>query len=393
MTAASKHMNQLGIYIHIPFCVKKCIYCDFLSFPADDAAKSAYMAALNEEIKATAEDYAEYQVQTIFFGGGTPSCIAKELIKDCLSTIQTHFHIADNAEISLELNPKTASPEKLEYLRAAGINRLSIGLQSANDNELKLLGRIHTFKDFLTTYMWARNAGFSNINIDLISALPGQSLKTWQNTLHAVCMLEPEHISAYSLIVEEGTKLFDCISQYPPLPDEETDRLMYYETKRLLSEYGYVRYEISNYAKKGFESRHNQIYWQRGCDHIRDYIGLGLGAASTVGSRRYRNTDNLSEYMEDCKTPDKLRRDQEQLSRQELIAEFLFLGLRRMQGISMAEFERTFAVRLDSIYPKVLKKWKDAGYLDEKDGFWFLTEQGIDISNVILSDFVEIPNL
>lgn len=382
-------MKQLGIYVHIPFCVKKCVYCDFLSFPADDAAKSAYMAALNEEIKATAEDYSEYEVQTVFFGGGTPSCIAEELIKDCLLTIQTHFHVADNAEISLELNPKTASPEKLTYLKAVGINRLSIGLQSTNDNELKLLGRIHTFKDFLTTYVWARNVGFSNINIDLISSLPGQSLKTWQNTLHAVCRLEPEHISAYSLIVEEGTKLFDCISQYPPLPDEETDRLMYHETKRLLAEYGYVRYEISNYAKEGFESRHNQIYWQRGCDHIRDYIGLGLGAASTVGSYRYRNTDKLSEYIASCKTPDKLRRDEELLSGQELMEEFLFLGLRRMQGISISEFERTFSVSLDSIYHKTLRKWKAAGCLDEKNGFWFLTEKGIDVSNVVLADFLQ----
>lgn len=382
-------MKQLGIYIHIPFCIQKCAYCDFLSFPADDAAKRAYMAALNAEIQAVAEDYKEYQVQTIFFGGGTPSCIAKELLGDCLLKVQTHFHVTDNAEITLELNPGTASLEKLEYLKNVGINRLSIGLQSADDKELKRLGRIHTYKDFLSTYEWARCAGFQNINVDVMSALPGQSLAAWLKTLHAVLGLDPEHISAYSLILEEGTKLYDQISQYPPIPDEETDRMMYHETKRLLAKHGYIRYEISNYAKKGFESRHNQIYWQRGCDHIRDYIGFGLGAASTVGNYRYRNTDKLSEYIASCKAPNQLRRDEELLSHQELMEEFLFLGLRRMQGISRSEFERTFGVHLDSIYQKVIRKWKEAGCLDEKNGFVFLTELGIDISNTVLADFLQ----
>lgn len=381
-------MKKLGIYIHIPFCVRKCVYCDFLSFPADDAVKSMYMAALNEEIKATAASYGEYEVQTVFFGGGTPSCIAKELLKDCLLTIQMYFHMADNAELTLELNPGTASLESLEYLRNAGFNRLSIGLQSADNKELRLLGRIHTYEDFLSTYEWARRAGFSNINVDLMSALPGQSLETWLNTLHMVLKLEPEHISAYSLIIEEGTKLFDCIGQYPQIPDEDTDRLMYHETKRLLAEHGYVRYEISNYAKKGFESRHNQIYWQRGCDHIRDYIGLGLGASSTVGNYRYRNTGNLPEYIADCKIPDRLRRGEELLSKQELMEEFVFLGLRRMEGISVSEFERTFGEPLEQIWEKAFNKWSSAGCLAKKGGFWFLTEKGIDISNVVLADFL-----
>ncbi len=383
-------MKQLGIYIHIPFCIKKCVYCDFLSFPADDAAKSAYMAALNEEIKAMAEAYSAYEVQTVFFGGGTPSCMDKELIKDCLLTIQMHFHVADNAEISLELNPKTATLEKMIFLKEAGINRLSIGLQSADDNELKLLGRIHTYADFLDVYAWARHAGFENINIDLMSALPGQSLETWQKTLHSVLELEPEHISAYSLIVEEGTPLFDHFSQYPPLPDEETDRLMYHETKQLLAAHGYTRYEISNYAKKGFESHHNQIYWQRGCDHISNYIGLGLGASSTVQNYRYKNTDSLSEYMTFCKTPEAFRYEAQYLSALELMEEFMILGLRRMEGISSSEFERTFGVSLCSVYKETLIKWQMAGCLAEQDGFWFLTEQGIDVSNTVLADFMKI---
>lgn len=383
-------MKKLGIYIHIPFCVRKCVYCDFLSFPADDALKHAYMAALTEEISAVAKDYGEYEVQTVFFGGGTPSCMEKELIKDCLLTVQTRFHVADDAELSMEINPKTASLESLEYFRKAGINRLSIGLQSANDRELKLLGRIHTYADFLDVYAWARQAGFQNINIDLMSALPGQSLETWRKTLHDVLELEPEHISAYSLIIEEGTQLFNRISQYPPLPDEETDRLMYHETKRLLAAHGYIRYEISNYAKKGFESRHNQIYWQRGCGHIGNYVGFGLGASSTVGNYRYRNTDSLSEYMTLCKSPEAFRCEAQYLSAQELMEEFMILGLRRMEGISISEFERTFGVSLCSVYEEALNKWQTAGCLAEQNGFWFLTEQGIDVSNMVLADFMKI---
>lgn len=337
-----------------------------------------------------AENYGAYEVQTIFFGGGTPSSVAKELLGDCLLTIQRHFHVADDAECTLELNPGTASLEGLQFLKKAGFNRLSIGLQSADNKELRLLGRIHTYEDFLSTYAWARRAGFSNINVDLMSALPGQSLETWQKTLQSVLELAPEHISAYSLIVEEGTPLFDHISQYPPLPDEDTDRLMYHETKRLLAENGYLRYEISNYAQKGFESRHNQIYWQRGCGHIRDYLGLGLGASSTVGNYRYRNTDDISEYLKNCKTPDKLRREEEHLSKQELMEEFLILGLRRMEGISAAEFERSFGASLYDIYGEILCKWQSAGCLAKRDDFWFLTENGIDVSNMVLADFMKI---
>jgi len=384
-------MKQLGIYIHIPFCVKKCIYCDFLSAPADDATKKKYMEALQEEIKAAAGQYRDYTVQTVFFGGGTPSCVDEALIADCLQTVKKCFQVTADAEVSIELNPGTIgsrSRKKMECLMQAGINRLSIGLQSAQDDELKMLGRIHTVADFSDTYRMARNMGVKNINIDLISALPGQSFETWLKTLDFVLERNPEHISVYSLMVEEHTHLFDHISQYPPLPDEETDRIMYHETNRILTEHGYIHYEISNYAKKGFESRHNQIYWQRGCDHIRDYIGFGLGASSTVGNHRYRNTDSLAEYLKDAKTPGRLRRDEEYLSRTELMEEFCFLGLRRMEGISVSEFERTFGVSLDSIYSPVLKKWKAAGCMYEKNGFWFLTEKGIDISNRVFSDFL-----
>lgn len=383
-------MKQIGIYIHIPFCVKKCVYCDFLSAPADDAAKKRYMAALNEEIKAASEEYREYEVQTIFFGGGTPSCVDGELISECLLTVKGTFCVSRGAEISMELNPGTLgikAEKTLECLLESGINRLSIGLQSADADELKILGRIHTPLDFENTYAAARSAGFKNVNIDLIFSLPGQSLEKWLKTVNYAVALNPEHMSLYSLIVEEGTYLFDHISQYPPFPDEDTDRMMYHEADRILKAHGYNHYEISNYAKKGFESRHNQIYWQRGCDHIRNYAGFGLGASSTVGNKRYKNTDDPAEYMEYCKEPEKLRREVEILSERELMEEFMFLGLRRMEGVSAAEFERTFGACIGSVYGKVLEKWKRAGCIDKGNGRYFLTEKGIDVSNVVMGEF------
>lgn len=380
-------MKGLGIYIHIPFCVRKCVYCDFLSAPADDKTKRSYMEALKEEIRAAAPDYREYEAQTVFFGGGTPSCMDEGLLTDCLTTVRECFRLAADAEITMELNPGTASLKKLECLKNAGVNRLSIGLQSADDEELKLLGRIHTCADFLQTYEWARRAGFCNINVDLISALPGQSLAAWMKTLNFVADLAPEHISAYSLIVEEGTVLAKCIQRYPSLPDEETDRRMYHETKRLLAAYGYTRYEISNYAKKGCESRHNQIYWHRGCDHIRDYAGFGLGATSSIGNCRYQNTDELSEYVLNCSQPDRLRQ-RELLSKPELMEEFMFLGLRRMEGISTLEFERTFGTSLWEVYGTMIEKWKKEGCLEESGGFLFLCDKGIDVSNRVFSDFL-----
>lgn len=384
-------MKQLGIYIHIPFCVKKCVYCDFLSAPADDAAKKGYMAALNEEIKAASKEYKEYEAQTIFFGGGTPSCVDVELIAECLLTVQGCFCVSRGAEISMEINPKTLGSEaekKLERLKKSGINRLSIGLQSADADELKMLGRVHTPIDFENAYSAARSAGFKNINIDLIFSLPGQSLSKWLKTVNYAVALNPEHMSLYSLIVEENTYLFDHISQYPPLPDEETDRMMYHEADRILKAHGYDHYEISNYAKKGFESRHNQIYWQRGCGHIRNYAGFGLGASSTVGNRRHKNTDDLAEYMAYCKEPEMLKRDVEILSERELMEEFMFLGLRRMEGVLADEFERTFGASIESVYGKALEKWKKEGCLDERNGRYFLTEKGIDVSNAVMEEFL-----
>ena len=270
-------VQALGVYIHIPFCVQKCVYCDFLSASATRETQKTYIEALKREIEEEAKHYSDYKIETVFFGGGTPSILQAEEIAECLAVLKENYHIDKNAEITLEMNPGTATAEKLLGLQKAGVNRLSIGLQSAQNEELKLLGRIHTWEDFRQTYQMARTAGFTNINIDLMCALPGQSCATWEDTLQKILALKPEHISAYSLIIEEGTVLHDHLEQYPPIPSEEDDRLMYQRTKELLHAYGYERYEISNYALKGYESRHNTIYWTR-----KAYVGFGLGASSKL---------------------------------------------------------------------------------------------------------------
>jgi oxygen-independent coproporphyrinogen-3 oxidase len=291
----NKQTRELGIYIHIPFCVKKCAYCDFLSAPATEEMKQEYINALLTEIKSYSGNTKEYIVPNIFFGGGTPSCISADAVLSIMEAIREVFAVdIERLEATIEVNPGTVTRDKLEQYKNAGINRLSFGLQSTNDEELKLLGRIHTFEQFLENYHLARELGFHNINIDLMSALPGQTLSSWENTLETVLKLKPEHISAYSLIIEEGTQFYDL---YRPgtkgaaeLPDEDTDRLMYQRTKEILELNGYRRYEISNYAKPGFECRHNSSYWIG-----TDYLGVGLGASSLLYSMQIRKSCTIKQ--------------------------------------------------------------------------------------------------
>ncbi|MCD8326259.1 MAG: radical SAM family heme chaperone HemW [Lachnospiraceae bacterium] len=283
-------LNQdLSLYVHIPFCVKKCLYCDFLSAPASAETQEKYLTKLCEEVRRKAQRFQKYQVRTIFFGGGTPTAVRPESLCRVLETICGNFAVASDAEISLECNPGTASLQTLREYRRAGFNRLSIGLQSADDGLLKTLGRIHTCEQFLRTFAWAREAGFENINVDLMSSLPGQTYAQYEDTLYKVLELKPEHISAYSLIVEEGTPF---AAMELDLPSEELDRLMYQRTEEILNDFGYERYEISNYALPGKECRHNLVYWQRGA-----YLGLGLGAASFYDHTRYKNVSDLNVYL------------------------------------------------------------------------------------------------
>lgn len=283
--------QNLSLYLHIPFCVRKCLYCDFLSGSQSADVQEQYVEALCSEIQETSPEYREYQVVSVFIGGGTPSVLLPEQTIRIMETLKSCFILTDTCEISMEMNPGTVTPEKMKAYRACGINRISIGLQSANDGELKALGRIHTCADFLKVYEMAVEAGFTNINVDLMSAIPEQTLKSYQETLQKVLALQPQpvHISAYSLIVEEGTPFYE---QELNLPDEETERRMYEITDDILREAGYHRYEISNYAKAGKECVHNKVYWQRG-----NYLGLGIGSASLIQNVRFHNVTDVSSYV------------------------------------------------------------------------------------------------
>lgn len=380
-------MDSLGVYIHIPFCVQKCAYCDFLSAPAPYQRQQAYLKALKREILCESVRYADYKVKTIFFGGGTPSILLAEDINAMIDCVRENFKLDTQVEITVEMNPGTATREKLLHLKNAGVNRLSIGLQSANDKELKLLGRIHTYGDFLQTYHWAREAGFHNINIDLMSALPGQSMESWVQTLKKVLALCPEHISAYSLIIEEGTRLGDRIDEYPRVPDEEEDRQMYQATKCILAEHGYQRYEISNYARAGWECEHNKIYWQRGIGHVSDFVGFGLGASSTVQNMRWNNTPDMETYLCAFSNVDWAENIQK-LSLQDCMEEYMFLGLRMMCGVSKTEFLQSFGRSMESVYGSVLHKWAELGMILEEGDCVRLTDAGIDVSNVVLAEFL-----
>ncbi len=377
----------MELYVHIPFCERKCGYCDFLSFPADDVYKKAYVDQLVAEIRAQGAFYKNYQVSTIFIGGGTPTSLKGVWIANILSAIYESFILESGAEITMECNPGTLSPGKLEYIKQSGVNRISFGLQSSVDAELATLGRIHTYGDFLIGYQMAREAGFQNINIDLMSGIPLQTLDSYRDTLRRVCMLKPEHISAYSLIVEENTPFYAKYGGEGQvfLPSEEADRQMYHLTRRVLAEQGYERYEISNYAKKGQECRHNMGYWTGV-----EYLGLGLGAYSYLMHRRFHVERDFRTYMSlDLKqdiTP--LYRDLTLQGMREDMEEFMFLGLRLTRGVSLHEFNRRFGLDMFIVFEKAIGINMQRGLLEYKAPFLRLTEFGLDVSNMVMSDFI-----
>ena len=427
-------MNKLDLelYLHIPFCLRKCGYCDFLSFAAPEWEYRAYVEKLIEEIHGQREHFQEYRVTTIFVGGGTPSILPGELIEELFAAVYACFDVAEDAEITIEANPGTLTMEKLETYLECGVNRLSLGLQSADDQELACLGRAHTYDDFLKSYQRARQAGFTNINVDLMSALPGQNLHSWKATLRKVLMLRPEHISAYSLIIEEGTPYYvrygeggagqpgadrdkgGCLdgtcqdpgpaqedapafwtgpgltgrrmllSDLPELPDEDTDREIYHAAKEILAEHGYERYEISNYAKPGRQCRHNIGYWTG-----KAYLGLGLGASSYVFGHRFHNTADLEEYLAaDLTIPGAVSQDIQELTLEDRMEEFMFLGLRMMQGVDGSEFLGRFGQNMWNVYGDVFQKLQEQGLIQVEYPVVRLTDLGIDVSNVVLSQFL-----
>lgn len=380
--------KELELYIHIPFCVKKCEYCDFLSLPAGEEDRGKYVEALIREIYSYRQMAGSYKVVTVFLGGGTPSVLEAGQTEEVFRALYDVFEIDRQAEITTELNPGTVTQEKLELYRRVGINRLSIGLQSADDQELKVLGRIHSFKDFEETYSLARAVGFDNINVDLISAIPGQSVKSWQKTLEAVLDLDPkpEHLSTYSLIIEEGTPFWDVYegdrpkSGALPLPDEEEERTIYHQTKERLENEGYRHYEISNYAGNGYECRHNLGYWER-----KEYLGVGLGASSLIDNERLRITSDLAEYLNDPGCYE----EKVHLSRTEQMEEFMFLGLRETAGVSKQKFMDQFACRIEEVYDYEITKLIEDGLLAERNNRLRLTTKGIDLGNYVFASFIK----
>lgn len=374
----------MELYLHMPFCVRKCAYCDFLSFPTDQETQNLYTRRLREDIDAMGKKYGDIPVDTIFIGGGTPSVPDSALIVGIMERVRKAFHVAEGAEISMEANPGTVTREKLTDYRRSGINRLSFGLQSANDRELKLLGRIHTWAEFLENFHLARECGFTNINIDLMSALPGQTRESWKDTLKRVTDLNPEHISAYSLIIEDGTPFGEKYGSEEGrklLPDEDSEREMYHETKRFLRDCGYERYEISNYAKPGRACRHNIGYWTG-----LPYLGLGLGASSYMDGCRFAVNSDMKQYLEEKPG---MFTDVEKLTKKDMEEEFFYVGLRMTAGVSLPEFERRFGVSAKDVYPGLMEMFVEEKAAVFQGDRFVLTDYGLDVSNYIMAQFLQ----
>lgn len=379
-------MKLLGLYIHIPFCVRKCNYCDFLSFPCDSYAKrKEYIYALIKQIEDYKEISRDYLVDSIFIGGGTPSILDEDLVVLLFKKLKEVFNIDRDAEITIEGNPDSLNTSKLKCYKSLGINRLSIGLQSTNDNELKVLGRPHNMTQFINAYNSARAVGFSNINIDIMSALPGQNMELYGRTLAKVIDFSPEHISSYSLIIEEGTNFYNNQQILASLPDEDLDRKMYDFTKQILKRAGYSRYEISNYSKKGYACKHNVKYWTGG-----DYIGLGLGASSCFEGERYRIVDDINMYIDLCNSNqmEELKKDCIKLSVKDMIEEYMFLGLRLIKGVSILEFNERFDKDIYEIYGEVIDKYVESQHIKIDGDLISLTDKGLDVCNHVMADFL-----
>ncbi len=379
-----------GLYIHIPFCRSKCRYCDFVSF-ADIEGMGDYCAALRREMRLSAAALPKQQYDTVFFGGGTPSILPEGAVAVLLDALRASFEIVRGAEITIEANPGTLTAGKLREYRDAGVNRLSIGLQSTNDALLETIGRIHRCADFVQNYECARAQGFSNISADIMYGLPGQTVKDHMDAIETLYKLGAEHISAYSLIVEEGTPLYtDVTGGAESLPAEDDVYLMHRRGMEFLETLGYARYEISNYAKPGFASRHNLNYWDNGA-----YLGLGLAAHSAMRIdgkwTRFANTARLADYIGSCGQGYRpLAAEPEEIPRGEEMFETVMLGLRKTEGISEAAFQARFGAGIETVYGAALAELAGKGWLLREAGFCRLTKEGLDFQNEALLAFMDV---
>ena len=375
-----KNKKRLSLYIHIPFCKQKCFYCDFPSYARLEDLKEDYVRALCSEIK---EKAINYKIESIFIGGGTPSYLEESEIKEILNVIN-QLELEENMEFTMECNPGTLTEEKLKVMLEGGVNRISMGLQAVQNSLLKEIGRIHSFKTFEENYKLARRVGFKNINVDLMFGLPNQSITEWEESLRSIASLNPEHISAYSLIIEEGTPFYKLWEKDKLiLPNEEDEREMYSLTKEILNAYGYKQYEISNYAKDGYECYHNKVYWK--CE---EYLGLGSASSSFINGERIKNIEDVKTYIERINNKEDVASEIIKNSREDNIEEFVFMGLRMIEGISLREFENKFNMSIDSLYNDVIEKNIKNNLLMIEDGRLKLTDKGIELSNSVMSDFI-----
>lgn len=379
-------MKNLGIYIHIPFCKKKCDYCDFISFSGVEEKAENYTKALIQDIKNSSMTAKDFEVDTIYFGGGTPSYIESNFVVEILNTIRENYNVLENAEITLEINPGTVNKDKLLAYKEAGINRLSIGLQSTHDRLLNLVGRIHNYNEFLETYKLAREIGFNNINVDLMLALPTQTLDEIVSSVREIISLKPEHISLYSLILEEGTTLYQKVENKElELTDEKLERLMYWRTKQLLEQAGYKHYEISNFAKENFKSKHNLNCWNQN-----EYLGFGVASHSYLGNKRFSRITNIDEYIKNINEEkfDKNIIIEETQDRESKAKEYMMLGFRKLDGISISEFERKFEINPLFYFRFEISKLEEEDLIEVDLDNIKLTRKGLDLANIVFEEFV-----
>ena len=380
--------NEIGIYIHIPFCMKKCFYCDFVSYANKEDMIEKYIKALEKEIKIKAEENKLLKINTIYIGGGTPSFIDSKYIVCIINAIKESFNVKENAEITIEVNPGTVTKNKLEDYIKCGINRISIGLQTTNNELLKQIGRIHTYEQFLETYNLIRMVGFNNINVDLMLALPNQTIKDLEDSLNKVIMLKPEHISVYSLILEEKTKLYDLVeSGKLELLDESIERNMYWKVKNILEQNGYKHYEISNFAKQGYESKHNLNCWNQ-----EEYLGMGVAAHSYLNNKRYSNTENLEQYINKLLDEEGIKNDivtvHEEQTLEDKQKEYMLLGLRKIEGVKISDFKNKFVQNPIYVCRKELDKLVKEDLIQVEDNNIKLTKKGLDLANLVFEEFV-----
>ena len=379
-----KNTRNIGLYIHIPFCRQKCLYCDFPSWAGKEGQMQGYVDALTKEIENRGKEYKGKKVISVFFGGGTPTTLEISMLEQLMQAVFQNWDISEDAEITTEANPGTLDREMAQALRKVGFNRLSMGVQAWQNHLLKSLGRIHSIEVFQDNFRAVREAGFENVNTDLMFALPSQTMADWQETVKNIVAMGPEHVSAYSLILEEGTPFYDKYEKGEISPaEEELDREMYQWAVEYLAEMGYEQYEISNFAKKGRQSRHNRIYWQ-----AEEYLGMGLGSHSYMEGERFHNIYDLQEYIKTDGDVSLLKEDVEVIIEEDAMGEFMFLGLRLMEGVTFERFRERFGCEMKNIYGKQIDSLVKDGLLEEDETGIRLTARGVDISNFVFEKFL-----